>query len=77
MKPDIPDPKHKRKKEQKNEPKKNVNAKWIVTIFLLTVLISAVFSMISNVLLMEASLFSAFIILLVIIIKPKFYISFV
>lgn len=67
MKPDIPDAKHKRKKAQKNEPKKNVNVKWIVTIFLLTVLISAVFSMVSNVLLMEANLFSAFIILLVIV----------
>ena len=64
MKPDIPEPKQKRKKE----PKKNVNIRWIVTIFLLTVLISAVFSMVSNVLLMEASLVSAFLILLVIIV---------
>lgn len=67
MKPDIPDAKQKRKKEQKNEPKKNINIKWIITIFLVTVLISAVFSMISNVLLRDANLLSSFVILLFIV----------
>lgn len=63
MKPDIPDAKPKRKKEQK----KNVNIKWTVTIFFVTVLISAVFSMVSNMLLMDANLITAFLILLVIV----------
>ena len=67
MKPDVPDAKPKRKKEQKNEQKKNVNIKWTVTIFFVTVLISAVFSMVSNMLLMDANLITAFLILLVIV----------
>ena len=65
MKPDIPDAKPKKKKDK--EPKKAVNIKWIISIFLCTVLISAVFSMVSNVLLLEANLLSSFAILLVII----------
>lgn len=67
MKPDIPDAKPKRKKDQKSEPKKNVNIKWTVTIFFVTVLISAVFSMVSNMLLMDANLLTSFLILLVIV----------
>ena len=61
MKSDIPGQKQKPKK------KKTVNVKWIVTIFLSTVLISAIFSSISGGLLSEANLAAAFLILLVII----------
>lgn len=61
MKSDIPGQKQKQKK------KKTVNVKWIVTIFLSTVLISAVFSSVSSGLLSEANMISAFLILLVIV----------
>ena len=53
--------------KQKKKAKKTVNVKWIVTIFFATVLISGVFSTISNMLLGQAGLAAAFIILLVII----------
>ena len=61
MKSDIPGQKQKPKK------KKTVNVKWIVTIFLSTVVISAVFSSVSSGLLSGANLAAAFLILLVII----------
>ncbi len=61
MKSDIPGQKQKKKR------KKTVNLKWIITIFLSTVLISAVFSTVSNTLLGESGLFFAFLILLVIV----------
>lgn len=61
MKSDIPGQKQKQKK------KKTVNVKWIVTIFLSTVLISAIFSSVSSGLLSEANMVSAFVILLVIV----------
>ena len=63
MKSDIPG----QKQKQKNKPKKTVNVKWIVTIFLSTVVISALFSTVSNALLGEATLIAAFFILLAII----------
>lgn len=53
--------------KQKKKSKKNVNFKWIITIFLSTVVISAVFSTISNMLLGQAGLVPAFFILLVIV----------
>ena len=53
--------------KQKKKAKKTVNVKWIVTIFFTTVLISGVFSTISNMLLGQAGLAAAFAILLVII----------
>ena len=53
--------------KQKKKPKKKVNIKWIITIFLSTVVISAVFSTISNMLLGQAGLVPAFFILLVIV----------
>ncbi len=53
--------------KQKKKAKKTVNVKWIVTIFFATVLISGVFSTISNMLLGQAGLAAAFVILLVII----------
>ena len=59
MKSDIP--------KQKQKKGKKVNIKWIVTIFLSTVVISGLFSMISNTLLSRANMLSAFGILLVII----------
>lgn len=61
MKSDIPG------QRQKKKSKKKVDVKWIVTIFLSTVVISAVFSTISNILLGQAGLVSAFFILLVIV----------
>ena len=63
MKSDISGP----SKKQKNKPKKTVNIKWIVTIFFSTVVISALFSTVSNALLGEATLIAAFLILLAII----------
>lgn len=65
MKPDISDSRQKRNKDSKKAPTPNL--KWIITIFLSTVLISGVFSMISSLLLLEANLVSAFVILFVII----------
>ena len=53
--------------KQKKKSKKKVNIKWIITIFLSTVVISAVFSTISNMLLGQAGLVPAFFILLVIV----------
>ena len=53
--------------KQKKKSKKKVNFKWIITIFLSTVVISAVFSTISNMLLGQAGLVPAFFILLVIV----------
>ena len=53
--------------KQKKKSKKKVNVKWIITIFLSTVVISAVFSTISNMLLGQAGLVPAFFILLVIV----------
>ena len=53
--------------KQKKKSKKKVNFKWIFTIFLSTVVISAVFSTISNMLLGQAGLVPAFFILLVIV----------
>ncbi len=53
--------------KQKKKQKKKVNVKWIITIFLSTVVISAVFSTISNMLLGQAGLVPAFFILLVIV----------
>ena len=53
--------------KQKKKSKKKVNMKWIITIFLSTVVISAVFSTISNMLLGQAGLVPAFFILLVIV----------
>ena len=61
MKSDIPG------QRQKKKSKKKVNFKWIITIFLSTVVISAVFSTISNMLLGQAGLVPAFFILLVIV----------
>ncbi len=61
MKSDLPSQK------QKKKNKKTVNVRWIITIFLSTVVISAVFSTISNMLLGQAGLAAAFLILLVII----------
>ncbi len=61
MKSDIPGQKPKQKKN------KTVNVKWIATIFLSTVVISALFSTVSNALLGEAALIPAFFILLAII----------
>ena len=61
MKSDLPSQK------QKKKNKKTVNIRWIITIFLSTVVISAVFSTISNMLLGQAGLAAAFLILLVII----------
>ena len=61
MKSDIPGQKQKKKR------KKTVDVKWIITIFLATVLISAVFSTVSNALLGESGLIFAFLILLVIV----------
>lgn len=61
MKSDIPGQK------QKKKQKKTVNIKWIVTIFLSTVLISAVFSTVSNALLSGAGLLPSFLILLLIV----------
>ena len=61
MKSDIPG------QRQKKKSKKTVNFKWIITIFLSTVVISAVFSTISNMLLGQAGLVPAFFILLVIV----------
>ena len=61
MKSDIPG------QRQKKKSKKKVNMKWIITIFLSTVVISAVFSTISNMLLGQAGLVPAFFILLVIV----------
>ncbi len=61
MKSDIPG------QRQKKKSKKKVDVKWIITIFLSTVVISAVFSTISNILLGQAGLVSAFFILLVIV----------
>ena len=55
------------KQKQKKTPKKTVNVKWIVTIFLTTMVISAIFSSVSNALLGGADLIPAFCILLVII----------
>lgn len=63
MKSDSPSQKPKPKKKQK----KKVNIKWIVTIFLSTVVISAVFSSVSGALLGNAALAPAFGILLAII----------
>ena len=63
MKSDSPSQKPKSKKQQK----KKVNIKWIVTIFLSTVVISAVFSSVSGALLGKAALAPAFGILLAII----------
>ena len=63
MKPDIPEQKGK-PKQKKN---KSVNVKWIVSIFISTVVISALFSTVSNALLGEAALIAAFFILLAII----------
>ena len=59
MKSDVP--KGQRKKGR------TVNVAWILTIFALTIVISGIFSIISNTLLSEAGLISAFLILLVII----------
>ena len=59
MKSDVP--KGQRKKGR------TVNVAWILTIFALTIAISGIFSIISNTLLSEAGLISAFLILLVII----------
>lgn len=53
--------------KQKKKSKKKVNIKWIITIFLSTMVISAVFSTISNMLLGQAGLVPAFFILLVIV----------
>ena len=53
--------------KQKKKSKKKVNVKWIITIFLSTVVISVVFSTISNMLLGQAGLVPAFFILLVIV----------
>ncbi len=53
--------------KQKKKSKKKVDIKWIITIFLSTVVISAVFSTISNILLGQAGLVPAFFILLVIV----------
>lgn len=53
--------------KQKKKSKKSVKPGWIVTIFLSTVVISAVFSTVSNMLLGQAGLAAAFLILLVII----------
>lgn len=61
MKSDLPSQK------QKKKNKKTVNVRWIITIFLSTVVISAVFSTISNMLLGQAGLAAAFLILLVIV----------
>lgn len=63
MKSDIPSQKPKQKKQQK----KRVNVKWIITIFLSTVIISALFSSVSGALLGQAELAPAFGILLTII----------
>lgn len=63
MKSDTPGQKQKLKKQQK----KRVNLKWIITIFLSTVIISAIFSSISGALLGTADLAPAFCILLAII----------
>lgn len=60
MKSDISGQKQKQKK-------KAVNVKWVVTIFLSTVVISALFSTVSNALLGEAALIPAFFILFAII----------
>ena len=61
MKSDIPG--QKRKKEKKS----TVNVGWIVTIVALTVVISGVFSLISNVLLGDAGMGAAFLILMTIV----------
>lgn len=55
------------KAKHKTKTKKTVNVKWIITIFLSTVVISALFSTVSNALLGEATLIAAFFILLAII----------
>lgn len=59
MKADIP--------KQKQKKTKKLNIKWIITIFVSTVVISAVFSMVSNTLLSAANLVAAFCVLLVIV----------
>lgn len=61
VKSDIPGQKQKQKKN------KIINVKWVITIFLSTVVISALFSTVSNALLGEAALIAAFFILLAII----------
>lgn len=63
MKSDIPG----QKQKQKQKTKKIVDMKWVITIFLTTVVISALFSTVSNALLGEATLIAAFFILLAII----------
>lgn len=63
MKSDIPG----QKPKQKKPVKKRINIKWIITIFLSTVVISALFSSISGALLGGAELTPAFGILLTII----------
>ncbi len=52
---------------QKQKSNKTVNVKWVVTIFLSTVVISALFSTVSNALLGEATLIPAFFILFAIV----------
>lgn len=61
MKPDIPGQK------QKKKQKKTVNFKWIITIFLSTILISAAFSTVSGALLSGSGLLLSFLILLLIV----------
>lgn len=63
MKSDIPG----QKPKQKRPAKRRINIKWIITIFLSTVVISALFSSVSGVLLGRAELAPAFGILLTII----------
>ena len=62
MKSDIP-----KQTKKKSKPGKTVSTAWITMIFLSTVLISAIFSMVSGTLLSAASIFAAFCILLVIV----------
>lgn len=69
MKSDTPGQKLKQKKQQK----KRINIKWIVTIFLSTVVISALFSSVSGALLGGAELMPAFGILLTIILIGIFF----
>ena len=62
MKSDVP-----RQQKKKNKKGKNGRSLWIVTIFVSTVLISAVFSMVSGALLSASGIIAAFFILLVIV----------
>ena len=62
MKSDIP-----KQSRNKGKPVKTVNTAWIAMIFCATVLISAIFSMVSGSLLSAANLIAAFFVLLVIV----------